>query len=237
MRHVSTMSALTIDCLVFLEVSRHSEFIREALLLLSSMPESWKILVVSLSNSAPNGKLTMSMVMDALFNEEAQRRKMGTTDQKGHFKRNCPKYKAHDQSSNTAATTMMADEDESDVLLVVSADEKSDWVLDLGSVYHLCRDREGELLSDMGLVVLARRMDKGSNHCTKKSGQTRVVQPVQDVQREAQRKETKSILKSCITMGAATSKRVPFALDLINGGDLSSCVHKRGEIESRQLAK
>ncbi|GFZ18461.1 hydroxyproline-rich glycoprotein family protein [Actinidia rufa] len=32
-------------------------------------------------NLAPNGKLTMSMVMDALFNEEARRREMGTTDQ------------------------------------------------------------------------------------------------------------------------------------------------------------
>jgi len=53
----------------------------QALLLLSSLPESWETLVVSLSNSAPNGKLTMSMVMDALFNEEARRREMGSTDQ------------------------------------------------------------------------------------------------------------------------------------------------------------
>ena len=53
----------------------------QALLLLSSLPESWETLVVSLSNSAPNGKLTTSMVMDALFNEEARRREMGMTDQ------------------------------------------------------------------------------------------------------------------------------------------------------------
>ncbi|GFS42036.1 hypothetical protein Acr_00g0077830 [Actinidia rufa] len=32
------------------------------------------------SNSTSNGKLTMSMVMDALFNEEARRREMGMTD-------------------------------------------------------------------------------------------------------------------------------------------------------------
>ena len=53
----------------------------QALLLLSSLPESWETLVVSLSNSAPNGKLTTSMVMDALFNEEARRREMGSIDQ------------------------------------------------------------------------------------------------------------------------------------------------------------
>ncbi|GFY86925.1 hypothetical protein Acr_05g0005640 [Actinidia rufa] len=161
----------------------------QALLLLSSLPESWETLVVSLSNSAPNGKLTTSMVMDALFNEEARRREMGSTDQsesqalvsegsrergrgqgrglhrgtrkgrwrsqargrtvrcfycdqEGHIKRDCPKYKAQDQSSNTAATVVMADDDEIDVLLAASDDEKSDWVLDSDSAYHLCRDRE-----------------------------------------------------------------------------------------------
>lgn len=41
----------------------------QALLLLSSLPDSWETLVVSLSNSAPNGKLTMSMGKDALFSE------------------------------------------------------------------------------------------------------------------------------------------------------------------------
>ncbi|GFY84156.1 hypothetical protein Acr_03g0009300 [Actinidia rufa] len=43
---------------------------------------------------------------------------------------------------HTAATTVMADEDEIDVLLTASDDGKSDWVLDSGSAYHLCRDRE-----------------------------------------------------------------------------------------------
>ncbi|GFZ17262.1 hypothetical protein Acr_26g0005320 [Actinidia rufa] len=71
----------------------------------------------------------------------------------------------------------------------------------------------------------------------RKSGQTRVMQPVQDVHREAQRKETKSILRSCTVKGAATPKRVSFALDLISGGVLSSCAHKGGEMEPRQLAK
>ncbi|XP_048323873.2 retrovirus-related Pol polyprotein from transposon TNT 1-94 [Ziziphus jujuba] len=49
----------------------------QALLLLSSLPDSWETLVVSLSNSAPNGKLTMAMVKDALFNEEARRKDIG----------------------------------------------------------------------------------------------------------------------------------------------------------------
>ncbi|GFS39143.1 hypothetical protein Acr_00g0061300 [Actinidia rufa] len=63
-------------------------------------------------------------------------------NQEGHIKRDCPKYKAQDQSSDTAATVVMADEDEIDILLAASDNEKSDWVLDSGSAYHLCRDRE-----------------------------------------------------------------------------------------------
>ena len=59
-----------------------------------------------------------------------------------------------------------------------------------------------------------------------KSGQTQVVQPVQDVHTKAHRKETNSILNSCTTTGGPPPKRVSFALDLISGGDFSSFVHK-----------
>ncbi|GFS38384.1 ADP/ATP carrier 2 [Actinidia rufa] len=137
----------------------------QALLLLSSLPESWETLVVSLSNSAPNGKLTTSMVMDALFNEEARRREMGSTNQsesqalvsEGSRERGRGQGRGHHRGTGkgrwrsqargrtvryTAATAMMADEDEIDVLLAASDNGKSDWVLDSGSAYHLCRDRE-----------------------------------------------------------------------------------------------
>ncbi|GFZ09180.1 cytochrome P450, family 716, subfamily A, polypeptide 1 [Actinidia rufa] len=312
----------------------------QALLLLSSLPESWETLVVSLSNSAPNGKLTTSMVMDALFNEEARRREMGSIDQsesqalvsegskekrprsrkghhrgtrkgrwrsqargrtvrcfycnqEGHIKRDCPKYKAQVQPSDTAATAVMA-VDESEVLLAASDDGKSDWILDSGSAYHLCRDREvfstytacegciwmanntasrvvgrgtvrfhmadgrfvtlteEKLLSDMGPVVLARRMDKGSNHCTEVckasagvlGGSVMVLRGSEAVQerremlwdmygslsrhewcnqcrmfhREAQRKETKSILRRWRKDGATTTRKVTYFAAHPGGG-------------------
>ncbi|GFS30259.1 hypothetical protein Acr_00g0011030 [Actinidia rufa] len=130
-------------------------------------------------------------------------------DQEGHIKRDCPKYKAQDQYLDTAATAVMAvDEDEIDVLLTTLDDRKLDWILDSGSellaegqsgsawqmgveeLSEFPRDqgiqgdaeegglrrlegyiggvsRQGELLSDMGPVVLARRMDKGRNRCTR----------------------------------------------------------------------
>ncbi|GFS35513.1 Zim17-type zinc finger protein [Actinidia rufa] len=102
----------------------------------------------------------------------------------GHIKRDCPKYKAQDQSSDTAATAVMAvDDDEIEVLLAASDDGNFDasggilrvskgnkeilWGKKTRGLYRLEGSvQTGELLSDMGPMVLARRMDKGSNRCT-----------------------------------------------------------------------
>ncbi|GFY85469.1 hypothetical protein Acr_04g0002070 [Actinidia rufa] len=264
--------------------------------------ESWETLVVSLSNSAPNGKLNTSMVMDALFNEEARRREMGPIDQselqalvsEGSREKSLGQGKGHHR--DTAATVVMA-VDESEVLLAASDNGKTDWVLDSSSAYHLCRDKEvfstyaaceGRIwmanntssrvvgrgsvqfrMADGRSVTLTEWRNSQSfqgkqgdavgkedwraipigGECpnrrsygltwvqwiqsgtrvqgdalgyVRKSGQTRVVQPVQDVHREAQRKETKSILRSCTAKGAAMPKRVSFALDLISGGVFSN---------------
>ncbi|GFS30789.1 hypothetical protein Acr_00g0014080 [Actinidia rufa] len=242
---------------------------------------------------------------------------------------------------------MVVDEDEFDVLLTASDDGKSNWILDSGSTYHLCRDREvfstyaacegriwlanntssrvvgrGSIrfcMADGRSVTLTEvrhvpnlrknlisigmldskgcsfdasggtlRVFKGNKKIlwgkktrglyrlegsvqtggatirhgssgiskengqgkqplhraqgdalgyVRKSGQTRVVQPVQDVHRKAQRKETKSILRSYTAKGVATPKRVSFALDLISGSDLSNYAHKGEEMEPRQLTK
>ena len=50
--------------------------------------------------------------------------------------------------------------DESDVLLAALADEKSDWILDSGSIYHLCRDREmfPTYIACEGLVRMTNKM-------------------------------------------------------------------------------
>jgi hypothetical protein len=50
----------------------------QALLLLSSLLNSWNTLVVSLSNSAPDGKLIPDMVKNNLLNKEARRKEKGS---------------------------------------------------------------------------------------------------------------------------------------------------------------
>ncbi|GFZ11464.1 hypothetical protein Acr_22g0008620 [Actinidia rufa] len=64
----------------------------------------------------------------------------------GHIKRDCPKYKAQDQSSDTAATAVMADEDEIDVLLAASDDGKSDCACE-GRIW-MATTRLAELLAE-----------------------------------------------------------------------------------------
>uniref|UniRef100_A0A0D2ZWM9 Uncharacterized protein n=1 Tax=Brassica oleracea var. oleracea TaxID=109376 RepID=A0A0D2ZWM9_BRAOL len=51
----------------------------KALLLLSSLQESWDTLVVTLCNSAPEGKLTINTVTDSLLNEEVRRKERGSS--------------------------------------------------------------------------------------------------------------------------------------------------------------
>ena len=46
----------------------------QALLLLNSLPDSWETLVVSLSNSAPDGIMRMNHVTGSLLNEETRRK-------------------------------------------------------------------------------------------------------------------------------------------------------------------
>ena len=53
----------------------------QALLVLSSLPDSWETLVVFLSNLALNGVITMGMVKDIMFNKEARRKEQGISFQ------------------------------------------------------------------------------------------------------------------------------------------------------------
>jgi hypothetical protein len=51
----------------------------QALLLLGSLPDSWETFVVTVSNSAPDGVLSMSNVKDNMQNEETRRKSSGAS--------------------------------------------------------------------------------------------------------------------------------------------------------------
>lgn len=49
----------------------------QALFLLSSLPDSWETLVVTISNSAPDGVLSLDVIKESMFNEEIRRKEIG----------------------------------------------------------------------------------------------------------------------------------------------------------------
>ena len=51
----------------------------QTLLLLSSLPDSWETLVVSLSNSASDRKVSISTMTNSLFNEGVRHQSLGTS--------------------------------------------------------------------------------------------------------------------------------------------------------------
>ncbi|KAA8550233.1 hypothetical protein F0562_001917 [Nyssa sinensis] len=121
----------------------------QALLLLSSLPDSWETLVVTMSNSAPDGKLSMGQVSSSLFNEET-RRKLA----EGHLKRNCYAWKREQKEENNnqkkneeknTTTTFEGDE-----VVVLSCGEEEclhvgneiEWVVDTGASYHATYNKE-----------------------------------------------------------------------------------------------
>ena len=53
----------------------------QGLLLLGSLPDSWEILRTSLSNSAPDGVISMDLAKSSVLNEEMRRKSQGTSSQ------------------------------------------------------------------------------------------------------------------------------------------------------------
>jgi len=51
----------------------------QGLLLLGSLPDSWEILRTSLSNSAPDGVISMDLTKSSVLNKEMRRKSLGTS--------------------------------------------------------------------------------------------------------------------------------------------------------------
>ncbi|VFQ79367.1 unnamed protein product [Cuscuta campestris] len=123
-----------------------------ALLLLSSLPESWETLVVSLSNSAPEGKLTMDVVKSSLLNEEARRRDLSSSSYSDQAQMKRDKAQQKEEKGQTSEkkeekdTVALADADD---LFFVCDDTNFDvslqdctWIIDSGASCHLTPHQE-----------------------------------------------------------------------------------------------
>ena len=72
--HISSFQGI-VNKLVAMKMNIGDEM--QVSLLLSSLLDSWETLVVTVSNSTPNGILTMESVKDSLINEKARRKEKG----------------------------------------------------------------------------------------------------------------------------------------------------------------
>ncbi|KAK1652513.1 hypothetical protein QYE76_070318 [Lolium multiflorum] len=131
----------------------------QALLLLSSMPDSWNTLVVSVSNSAPDGKLTLEMVKNNMLNEEAIKRGKGDASSsnayvdESHCKHDnrgqCKVANKNEQKGDNGAAMTAECEEGEDYLVVedeecysVVRDDAMSWVVDLGASFHITSHKE-----------------------------------------------------------------------------------------------
>ena len=77
--HISSFLGI-VNKLVVMKMNIDDEM--QASLLLSSLPDSWETLIVTVSNSTPNGILTIESVKDSLMNEEVRRKEKGESSSK-----------------------------------------------------------------------------------------------------------------------------------------------------------
>ncbi|KAF7149741.1 hypothetical protein RHSIM_Rhsim02G0038500 [Rhododendron simsii] len=127
-------------------------------MLLSSLPKNWETLVVTVSNSAPDGVVSVSQVTSSLLNEEIRRKSTGSSHSeafvakprgrgKSHMKWECLKLKFKEENhakhgdkkqENTTAVSsdgeLMVVCDESCVNLVC---QDTNWVIDSGASFHV----------------------------------------------------------------------------------------------------
>ncbi|KAF7149048.1 hypothetical protein RHSIM_Rhsim03G0193900 [Rhododendron simsii] len=217
----------------------------QALLLLSSLPDNWETLVVSLSNSAPDGKLSMSIVKDALFNEEARRKEMGTDCEDesralvsdGNRGRNQTRGNRRGGGSRSrprggtpipGSFTCYHCQEEGHIKRNCPKykAEKGGAAVKHGTSGIGCSVVQGvhQLPVRTWRKRRSTRRCHGSSESVRDSGLKVRKQLMQDVHREAQRKGTGILRKGA----PKTKKRVSFALDLVSGGDLSGVVDTGG---------
>jgi hypothetical protein len=82
----------------------------QSLFMLSSLPDSWETLVVSFSNSASNTVMTMVMVKDIMFNENARRKEQDISLIHRHL---LQKSRGEVKAENLIVMTVMTSQGES----------------------------------------------------------------------------------------------------------------------------
>ncbi|KAE8664189.1 Detected protein of unknown function [Hibiscus syriacus] len=117
-----------------------------ALILLSSLPDSWNATVTAVSSSSGNNKLKFDDVWDLVLSEEIRRRESGEastssalhTESRGHFKRDCRTQKKNTGEQESANVI----EETGDAMILSVNSPIESWILDSGASFHSTPCRE-----------------------------------------------------------------------------------------------
>ncbi|KAL2230807.1 UNVERIFIED_CONTAM: Retrovirus-related Pol polyprotein from transposon TNT 1-94 [Sesamum indicum] len=138
----------------------------KALILLSSLPDSWDVVVTSMSTLSGKEKMKFDNIRDMMLNEETRRKSRSKGKNKGkkemvswncekpgHMKSECQAPKKEKEGWTANAAT----EEITDALLLSVSSSSDDWVVDSGASFHLCSNKdimEPYTSCDFGLVYL-----------------------------------------------------------------------------------
>ncbi|KAL4554254.1 hypothetical protein LXL04_039612 [Taraxacum kok-saghyz] len=114
----------------------------QALLLLSSLPDSWSGTVTAVTSSAGSKEFTFEGIRDLILGEDVRRRNSGESSSEqlnavrevGHFRNQCPNDK---KEANVAV-----DHSDDDFLIYSMESNVDSWVMDSGASFHATHSRE-----------------------------------------------------------------------------------------------
>ncbi|RDX83248.1 hypothetical protein CR513_35855, partial [Mucuna pruriens] len=124
------------------------------LLLLNSLPESWETFKVSITNSIPNGVVSLQMVKGSVLNKETRRKTQSSSSQSEENKGKKGKLKEKDDDDDDRVTTATGDDlvilrdfesvnllsDES--MWIIDSGAKLMWIIDSGAKLHVTLRKE-----------------------------------------------------------------------------------------------
>ncbi|KAL2234657.1 UNVERIFIED_CONTAM: Retrovirus-related Pol polyprotein from transposon TNT 1-94 [Sesamum indicum] len=175
--HLNDFNQLTTQ-LAYVDIVFDDEV--KPLILLSSLPDSWDVVVTSVSTSSGKEKMKFDNIRDMMLNEETRRRQTGRSfgsalhtesrgrpDTRGHEgdgvlelreARTHEKRMPAPKKEKEGRTANAATEEITDALLLSVSSSSDDWVVDSGASFHSCSNKDimdPYTSSDFGLVYLA----------------------------------------------------------------------------------
>ncbi|KAL2228761.1 UNVERIFIED_CONTAM: Retrovirus-related Pol polyprotein from transposon TNT 1-94 [Sesamum indicum] len=185
----------------------------KALILLSSLPDSWDVVVTSVSTSSGKEKMKFDNIRDMMLNEETRRKSKGKNKGKkemvcwncekpGYMKSECRAPKKEKDGRTANAVT----EEITDALLLSVSSSFDDWVVDSGAPFHSCSNKDIMEPYTSGLkrnLILVGQLDSDGFHTTFGDAKWKISRGAMTLAR--------GLKSGTLYMAGGSSSNIPFA--------------------------